>query len=201
MLKAFIVRPFGIKQNIDFEKVDKELIQPALKELNIIGITTTAIVEQGNIREDMFAQLLIADLVIADLSIHNANVFYELGVRHSLRDKKTFLIRCSKDEVPFDIKTDRYLSYPENDPASALESLIAGIKATLISDRVDSPVFYMLPKLVAQLPEHFLAVPPDFGEEVELARAGRQIGKLALLASEAEGFAWEIPAFRNVAEA
>ncbi|MEO6220747.1 MAG: hypothetical protein ABIO81_09995, partial [Ginsengibacter sp.] len=179
MPKAFIVRPFGIKQNIDFEKVDKELIQPALKALNVIGITTTAIVEQGNIREDMFAQLLISELVIADISIHNANVFYELGVRHSLRDKKTFLIRCSKDEVPFDIKTDRYLSYPEDDPASALESLIAGIKATLISDRVDSPVFFMLPKLVAQMPEQFLAVPPDFGEEVELARAGRHIGKLA----------------------
>ena len=49
MTKAFIVRPFGVKQNVDFEKVDKELIQPALEQLNIIGTTTTAIVEQGNI--------------------------------------------------------------------------------------------------------------------------------------------------------
>ncbi|MEP6951138.1 MAG: tetratricopeptide repeat-containing protein [Ginsengibacter sp.] len=201
MTKAFIIRPFGIKQDVDFERVDKELIQPALKQLNIVGITTTAIVEQGNIREDMFAQLLIADLVVADLSIHNANVFYELGIRHSLRDKKTFLIRCSKDEIPFDIKTDRYLNYPADDPSSALQSLVAGLKATMISERIDSPVFYMLPKLVSQNPEQFLAVPPDFGEEVELARAGRQIGKLALLASEAEGFAWQVPAFRNVAEA
>jgi len=201
MTKAFIVRPFGVKQNVDFERVDKELIQPALEQLNIIGTTTTAIVEQGNIREDMFELLLIADLVIADVSIHNANVFYELGIRHSLRDKKTFLIRCSKDEVPFDIKTDRYLSYQEDKPSMALGALVAGLKATLLTDKVDSPVFYMLPKLVAQDPEQFLALPPDFGEEVELARAGRQIGKLALLASEAEGFAWQIPAFRSVAEA
>lgn len=201
MNNAFIVRPFGVKKNIDFERVDKELIQPALNQLNIVGITTTAIVEQGNIREDMFAQLLLADLVIADLSIHNANVFYELGIRHALRDKKTFLIRCSKDEIPFDIKTDRYLSYPADNPSLALEALVAGLRATTLSEKVDSPVFYMLPKLEAQDPENFLAVPFDFGEEVEIARAGRQIGKLALLASEAEGFAWQFPAFRNVAQA
>ena len=62
-----------------------------------------------------------ADLVIADISIHNANVFYELGIRHALRDKRTFLIKSKEDkakesesketEVPFDLKTDRYLAY------------------------------------------------------------------------------------------
>lgn len=200
MNKAFIVRPFGIKHEIDFDRVDKELIQPALKEVNIYGSTTAAIVEQGNIREDMFAQLLLADLVIADLSVHNANVFYELGIRHALRDKKTFLIRCSKDEIPFDLKTDRYLTYPADNPALAIKDLVTALKATLLSERQDSPVFYMLPKLEAQDPERFLAVPSDFGEEVELACAGRQQGKLALLAWEAEGFAWEIPALRNIAE-
>src|SRR5215210_1881960 len=117
-MQAFIVRPFGIKQEVDFDKVDKELIQPALTLVGISGSTTSAIVEQGNIREDMFAQLLLADIVIADLSIHNANVFYELGIRHALRDKRTFLIRCSKDEVPFDLNTDRYLSYEANDPGN-----------------------------------------------------------------------------------
>ncbi len=55
-MEAFIVRPFGIKQEVDFDKVDKELIQPALAEAGITGSTTAAIFEQGNIREDMFAQ-------------------------------------------------------------------------------------------------------------------------------------------------
>lgn len=201
MNKVFIVRPFGVKQEVDFEKVDKELIQPALKQVGIRGSTTASIVEQGNIREDMFAQLLLADLVIADLSIHNANVFYELGIRHALRDKKTYLIRCSKDEIPFDLKTDRYLSYPAADPASALDALVNGLKATLLSDKQDSPVFYMLPKLEAQDPERFLAVPPDFGEEIKIAVAAGKIGKLALLATEATGFAWEIPAIRKLGEA
>ena len=201
MNKAFIVRPFGIKSGVDFDKVDKELIQPALKQAGVKGSTTASIVEQGNIREDMFAQLLLADLVVADLSIHNANVFYELGIRHALRDQKTFLIRCSKDEIPFDLKTDRYLTYPADNPAAALDALVAGLKATILSEKADSPVFYMLPKLEAQDPERFVAVPNDFGEEVEMASAGKQIGKISLLAYETDGFAWEMPALRQLGEA
>lgn len=201
MNKAFIVRPFNIKNEVDFEKVDKELIQPALKQVGVNGSTTASIVEQGNIREDMFAQLLLADLVVADLSIHNANVFYELGIRHALRDKKTFLIRCSKDEIPFDLKTDRYLTYPADNPGAALDALVAGLKATILSDKADSPVFYMLPKLEAQDPERFVAIPNDFGEEVEMASAGKQIGKISLMADETDGFAWEMPALRKLGEA
>ena len=100
------------KNDVDFDKVEAELIQPALRQAGISGSTTASILEAGNIREDMFCLLLTADIVIADVSIHNANVFYELGIRHALRDKKTYLIRCAKDEIPFDLKTDRYLSYP-----------------------------------------------------------------------------------------
>src|SRR5712691_13459792 len=87
LLRAFIVRPFGVKSDVDFDDVERLLIGPVLDRLGITGRTTGDIVSQGNIREDMFRLLLTADLVIADLSIHNANVFYELGMRHALRDK------------------------------------------------------------------------------------------------------------------
>ncbi len=198
--QAFIVRPFGVKSDIDFDKVEEELIQPALKLAGITGSTTAVIMEAGNIREDMFYKLLTADIVVADLSIHNANVFYELGIRHALRDRKTFLIRCSKDEIPFDLKTDRYLSYPAENPAACIANLVSGLRETMLSDKKDSPVFYMLPKLMAQDPECFLAVPPDFGEELEIASNCGHRGKLALLASEAESYAWEVPALRLVGE-
>lgn len=199
-LNAFIVRPFGVKQGIDFDRVQTELIEPAMQRAGITGNTTANILEAGNIREDMFHKLLTADLVIADLSIHNANVFYELGIRHALRDKRTYLIRSSEDEVPFDLKTDRYLSYNAERPAETVELLAQALKDTANSDRQDSPVFLMLPKLEAQNPEHFLPIPADFGEEVEIAKASQQLGKLALLAFEAEGFGWQIPALRAVGE-
>jgi hypothetical protein len=134
MMRAFIVRPFGVKKDVDFDAVERELIGPALDQVGITGRTTGEIVSQGNIREDMFRLLLTADLVIADLSIHNANVFYELGLRHSLRDKHTVLVRAAVDDVPFDLLTDRYLPYDPKNPAASGEKLSAAIRASLASE-------------------------------------------------------------------
>src|SRR4051794_4441218 len=113
-MRAFIIRPFGVKQGtkgqaIDFDQVAQKLIDPALTRLGVTGRDTIEILKQGNIRIDMFQRLLTADLVVADLSIHNANVFYELGIRHALRGKRTFLLRSAQDAYPFDLQTDRYL--------------------------------------------------------------------------------------------
>src|SRR6185503_7325371 len=146
MSYAFIIRPFGIKKGIDFDKVESELIDPALTALDIEGRTTGDSLKQGNIRTEMFQRLLTADVVIVDISIGNANVYYELGIRHALRNKRTFMIRCASsdlppDEVPFDLKTDRYLSYDVADPGAALEKLKEGLRQTLLSDEADSPVF------------------------------------------------------------
>lgn len=200
---TFIVRPFGVKQNIDFDAVDKILIQPALRAVGIVGETTAAIAEAGNIREDMFAKLLTADLVIADISVHNANVFYELGIRHALRDRKTILLRCTGENIPdtpFDLKTDRYLSYTI--PTLKVDSirLKQALLETIHSDRKDSPVFSLLPLLKAQDPERFVVAPAGFARQVEEAQLNHQEGKLALLAAEAAGFPWELSGLRMVGE-
>jgi hypothetical protein len=202
-MRAFIVRPFGTKGGVDFDRVERELIAPALDHFGITGRTTGEIVAQGNIRTDMFQLLATADLVVADLSIHNANVFYELGVRHALRDRKTFLIRARVDDVPFDLKTDRYLAYDAADPAAALEALIRGLRATLDSEAADSPVHQLLPALSSQDPEALLVVPGDFQEEVRAAAAAGRLGDLALLAGEVAGlgFEWERSGLRLVGRA
>src|SRR5207253_5737682 len=136
------VRPFGVKKGIDFDAVERLLIDPALDRLNISGRTTVEILRQGNIRLDMFQRLLTADLVIGDVSIHNANVFYELGIRHALRDKRTVLIKCEGfDDTPFDILGYRYIAYSKDDPATSLNDLVKALKETLQVDRPDSPVF------------------------------------------------------------
>jgi hypothetical protein len=197
-MHAFIIRPFGKKNGIDFDRVERELIDPALKELNIGGRTTGEIARAGNIREDMFELLLTADLVIADISIHNANVFYELGIRHAFCDKYTYLIRCKADEVPFDLKTDRYLEYERNAPATALPQLLKGLRETLDSGRQDSPIFLLLPRLEPQDRSRLLVVPAEFREEVRRAEADGHIGDLGLLAEEARRFRWAIEGLRTV---
>jgi hypothetical protein len=194
-LRAFIIRPFGQQADregklIDFDAVEQTLIDPALRQLGYDGRTTQEITQAGNIRTDMFRMLVTADLAIADLSIHNANVFYELGIRHALRDQRTFLIRCKGDKTVFDLQTDRYLEYDRDDPAASLKALVDGLRTTRASRAKDSPVFLLLPDLQVQRRSLLLTVPGDFAEEVERAKANREIGDLELLSEEVRGLEW-----------
>ncbi|MGA6924077.1 MAG: tetratricopeptide repeat-containing protein, partial [Desulfosarcina sp.] len=200
-MHAFIVRPFGVKDGVDFDRVERELIRPALAALNISGGTTAEFLQQGNIRTDMFEQLLTADLVVADISVHNANVFYELGIRHALRDKRTFLVRAEGDQVPFDLKTDRYLHYDARNPAACLPVLTEALATTLRAHKADSPVFQLLPGMQAADPGKFILVPLDFREEVRRAEAEKKCGHLQMVAAEADGFAWTTMGLRVVGHA
>ena len=200
-MRAFIVRPFGTKDGINFDEIESLLIAPALKRIGAEGGTTIDIVEAGNIREDMFRRLLTADLVVADVSIHNANVFYELGIRHALRDRSTYMVRCNAGAFPFDLQTDRYMEYSKDDPAASLEALVKGLQRTRDSRRQDSPVFMWLPNLSEPDPSQFMVVPPDFSEEVDRAADQRRAGDLSLLSYEVKGFEWEVKGWRTVGRA
>jgi hypothetical protein len=201
--RAFIVRPFGVKEGIDFEEVERRLIAPALEACGIEGRTTGEITRQGNIREDMFRLLVLSDIVIADVSIYNANVFYELGIRHGLQERHTLLIRAegTKDKYPFDLQTDRYFLYDPAEPAKKLDAFLDAIRATLASSGKDSPVFQLLPRLKPHDRYALMVVPWDFQEEVERARRGDRAGDLRLLAEEARGFEWGSGGLRLVGEA
>lgn len=200
-MNVFIIRPFGLKEGIDFEEVEKVLIQPALDNVGVQGSTTGAIVKAGNIRHDMFQLLLVADLVLADISIHNANVFYELGIRHALREKRTILIRCGTTEVPFDLKTDRYLSYDCTHPASCLPALTKVLRDTLASQDKDSPVYQLIPELQEQDKSNLIVIPRDFLEEVDRAKEKQRRGDLKLLAEEVQGLFWEREGLRVIGRA
>ena len=205
MPRVFIVRPFNVKEGINFETVEHLLIQPALKAAGEEGATTTNIAQAGNIREDMFRLLVTADLVIADVSIHNANVFYELGVRHGLRPRGTLLIRAAVQEYPFDLQTDRFLLYDPSRPEASVGKLTAAITATLATVRTatgtDSPVYKMLPSLPEPSPTALRVVPQDFREAVDYAAAKKEYGDLRLFAHEAAWFEWASEGLRTVGRA
>lgn len=201
MARAFVIRPFGSKKDsagneINFDRVHNELIGPALTEAGLEGGTTGEIVDSGNIREDMFSLILEADLVVCDISVHNANVFYELGIRHALRKKSTVMIKGqpTPDGTPFDLLTDRYLAYDTANPAATKDKLLETITATLKTARAtDSPIFQMLPSLPEADPSTVEVVPLDFSEEVSRARAAQSKGWLRLLSEEVRSrrFRWE----------
>ena len=167
-------------REIDFER-SAELIEPALNAAGLGGGTTGEIIEAGNIREDMFGLILEADIVLCDMTIHNANVFYELGIRHALRKKRSVLIRGGPvaDEVPFDILTID-ISLRHRRPRAALRKLTETLIATLASERTDSPIFKLLPTLPEVDPTRSV-LPKDLAEEVERAKAAKASGWLRLL--------------------
>jgi hypothetical protein len=218
MASVFIVRPFGKKRvaiaegqsvEVDFDAIDQALIKPALAANGLGGETTEVIAAAGNIRVDMFEMLITYDLVIADISIDNANVFYELGIRHGLRPKGTILLRFSTPgkDTPFDLKTDRYIAYDRTDPGAAVALLTQSIKETVLSihenGRADSPVFGLLPALSPPGPASLVVVPRSFQEAVEQAEAQARDGAttLALLGDEARRVRWGREGLRLVGRA
>jgi hypothetical protein len=207
-MRVFIVRPFNVQDGFDYERLDADLIRPALHRLKtdhdieIFGGPTTEITRQGNIRADMFRLLITSELVIADVSIHNANAFYELGIRHGLRDRHTVLIRArTAHKHPFDLQTDRYFLYDRDKLADGVEALATTLRETLASEDKDSPVFQLLPNLAPHPRGELTMVPRTFVEEVERARHAREFGRLRLLAQEARSFEWHMEGLRLIGNA
>lgn len=65
---------------------------------------------QQNILKDIIQAIYEADIIIADLTGLNANVFYELGVAHTL-NKKVIIITENIPSLPFDLKSYRAKEY------------------------------------------------------------------------------------------
>ena len=201
-MRAFVIRGFGQKAGVDFERVHRELIAPALAKVGVDGgDTTQVIVQAGNIRKDMFRELVLADIVVADVSVHNANVFYELGIRHAVRSRSTVLIYAKIDEIPFDLKTDRYLKYEPDSPGASLANLTQVLRETLASEDVDSPIFELLPEFVSGSRTTLLNLPRSLAEDIEQAREAKWAGELRLIADEVMGLRFEEAALRAVAQA
>lgn len=203
---AFVAMPFGSKpgpggQLIDFNRVYREYIAPALEQAGLAVIRADQETRAGDIRTDMFQELLMADLVVADVTIDNPNVWYELGVRHALRSRGVILVNGGVVTTAFDIYTDRKLAYGLKDgapdPATVANdkrNLAAMAKATMESwhGRKVSPVYNLMPNL--QEPDwkslrigdvrEFWEQHDKWENRIKLARSRNLIGDLLVLAGE-----------------
>src|SRR5215216_2667048 len=117
---CFVLMPFGQKPDsagdiIDFNAVYADLIRPAIDAAGLEPIRADEEVTGGIIHKPMFERLVLCDYAVADLTTANANVFYELGVRHAVRPWSTVLIYAeSGGRLPFDLSPMRALPYRIN---------------------------------------------------------------------------------------
>jgi tetratricopeptide (TPR) repeat protein len=204
---AFVIMPFGKKKGADgslydFNAVYSLLIKPALEMAGFEAFRADEETSSGDILTDMFQELLLADLCIADMSIDNANVFYELGIRHAFRKRGIVHIQAGRAYMPFDVFNVRTIPYhitPEGVPdPEFLEKDKAAIsrvtRDTWASDidAVHSPIFNLLDGLVepdrktleTPLATGFWREYNEWKDRVTVAERQKRIGDILLLTEE-----------------
>jgi tetratricopeptide (TPR) repeat protein len=151
---CFVLMPFGRKSDstgstVNFDEVYEKLIAPAIRAAKLEPVRADEEITGGIVHKPMFERLMLCEYAVADLTFANANVFYELGVRHAIRPHSTLLIFSEGTWLPFDVALDRALPY-SLDPAGGTAELEANRKR--ITDRliaardaaVDSPLFQLV---------------------------------------------------------
>ncbi len=159
---CFVLMPFGQKADpaggpaIDFDRIYTTALAPAIEDADMLPIRADEERTGGIIHKPMFERLLLCDYAIADLTTANANVFYELGVRHAARPATTLTIFAEQQPIPFDVNFLRSLSYDlgknntfDDFKAQALRKAVSGKLKDLRElatqqAPVDSPLFDLL---------------------------------------------------------
>jgi tetratricopeptide (TPR) repeat protein len=157
---CFVLMPFGKKPDlsgtlIDFDAVYRDLIAPAIREAGLDPIRADEEMSGGIIHKPMFERLIFCKFAVADLTTANANVFYELGIRHAVRPWSTILLFSKGgSQLPFDVAPLRAMPYtltPEGAPAdvsTVQPALVARLReaqeAAARDPLADSPLFTLV---------------------------------------------------------
>lgn len=106
---VFMVMPFREPYNAIYHTV----IRPVVGSLNLTirrGDEFASV--RGVVMKEVWAAINGCRLIIADISEVNANVFYELGIAHTVGKPVILLTQAqSPEEVPFDVRHLRYINY------------------------------------------------------------------------------------------
>jgi hypothetical protein len=114
---CFALMPFGKKPAtagsvIDFDAVYKELIAPAIEAAGLEPLRVDEEMTGGIIHKPMFERLILCEYAVADLTTANANVFYELGIRHAVRPYSTALLFAEAgSRLPIEVEPLRAIPY------------------------------------------------------------------------------------------
>jgi hypothetical protein len=121
---CYVIMNFSQALRGTYDKAIKPAVSDAEKEtgLKIRCLRADDIAFPGSIKREIIDSIYEANAVIADLTGNNPNVFYELGISHSVGNQ-TIMISQSIAKIPFDIKAYRVIEYkPSPDGLVQLQS-------------------------------------------------------------------------------
>ncbi len=143
---CFVIMPFSTTESCSEDEwtlLFEALFKPAIEGAGLDYECRRSVATRGNIVASILQELKESYVVLADLTDHNANVFYELGVRHSLKDR-TILVAQKEEDIPFDLRAYAYHIYDwlTEDGKEAFTTRITELLSEIDSnpDRPDNPV-------------------------------------------------------------
>src|SRR6185369_2323405 len=121
--RCFVISPIGSVGSQERTRADqllRHVVRPAMDECSYETIRADELGQPGIITSQIITHLVEDELVIADLTGPNANVFYELAIRHMARKPVIQLIDDVR-RVPFDLAATRTIpvDYRDLDSVSA----------------------------------------------------------------------------------
>jgi hypothetical protein len=101
---CFVIMPFG--KGLD--GIYANIVKPTVQEFGFVCKREDEFPSLGKLQTGIVSHIANASFIIADLTGGNPNVYYELGIAHTL-DKLVFLI--SQEPAPTDVKHWKYINY------------------------------------------------------------------------------------------
>ncbi len=152
---CFVLMPFGTRPRpgggvIDFDAVYREFLAPAIEQAGLKPLRADEELTGGVIHKPMFERLILCDYAVADLTTANANVFYELGLRHAVRPHTTVMVFAAGcGQLPFDVAPLRGLPYKLGADGRAADTNGDGAALTrrleeAVGGVTDSPVYQLV---------------------------------------------------------
>ena len=103
---VFAVMPFAPEFNVVFEKA----MMPAAEVCHLRIGRGDHFKGSSYIIDDIWSSIYNADYVVADCTGQNVNVFYELGISHTL-GRDTLILTQNAADIPFDLRHWRHHVY------------------------------------------------------------------------------------------
>jgi len=111
---VFVLMPFSESwSKYIWEEQIKPIVQ-GMKEYSLVCRRADDLFGR-DVMQDVYESILTASIVIADITGRNANVFYELGIAHSL-GKEVILLSQGSEHIPFDLNRFRHCIYTKRWP-------------------------------------------------------------------------------------
>jgi hypothetical protein len=102
----FVLMPFKPK----LLPIYRDHIKKVARQLKMSVARADDFFTTQSIMEEIWSAIANSKIIIADCTDRNTNVFYEIGIAHSL-GKPVILITQNPEDVPFDLRNRRYIEY------------------------------------------------------------------------------------------